>query len=141
MAGASLVDSLDPELVRLSLRQAQHWAPAAPHRVGTALHPLLCASHTPAGKHSPRAALALSPAENGIFSSRVVPYRPLNEVPQDGAPSIIAGGHPGEGQAVFVHIVALHVEGGSWGTSCRCCSVCKTPSEGFVPSSSKIFLE
>lgn len=48
----------------------------------------------------------------------MVPYRPFNEVAQDGASSIITGWHPGKEQAVFVHIVASHVEGGSWGTSC-----------------------
>lgn len=65
-AGASLVDSFDPELVCLSLSQAQHWAPAALHRLGTALHPLLWASHTPARKHSPQASFALSPPGNEV---------------------------------------------------------------------------
>lgn len=50
-------------------------------------------------------------------------YRPFNKISKDWASSIITGGYPRKNQAIFIYVMAFHIEWGSGCTSCFCCSI------------------
>ena len=124
MTDALFIDSLYSELVCLSFSKAQDRASAGFHRLVIARDPILWPSNTPEMKHSPWNSFMVFPQHiMSFFAQRWLTYRPFNIVSQDRTSSIITGCYPRKNQAVFIYIMAFHVEWGSRCTSCFCCSI------------------
>lgn len=126
MTDPHFIDSFHSELICLSFSKAQHGVSARFHRFFIAWNPVLWPSSTPEMECIPWSSFLVFPQhDHEVSFSYRQKYRPFNKISKDWASSIITGCYPRKNQAIFIYVVAFHIERGSRCTGWFCCSICR----------------